>query len=105
LASQEIRICQAPEKESSASSNDSTLHSSGGEGRRNIRPNTQECAMEHQIPVSHDLCQDMFEIGLMAAASPEFAQALLRTWLSDDQRPDAQTGASPASGRNPVLAQ
>jgi len=61
--------------------------------------------MEHQIPVSHDLCQDMFEIGLMAAASPDFAQALLRAWLNDEPRPDSQAGASPASGRNPVLAQ
>ncbi len=52
--------------------------------------------MEHQIPVRHELCQDMFEIGLMAAASPEFAQALLRTWLSDDHRPDSQTGPCPA---------
>lgn len=52
--------------------------------------------MEHQIPVSHDLCQDMLEIGLMAAASPEFAQSLLRAWLSDEHRPDSQTGACPA---------
>jgi hypothetical protein len=52
--------------------------------------------MNPQIPVSFDPTQDIFEIGLMAAASPEFAEALVRAMLSTDDRTESQACACPA---------
>lgn len=52
--------------------------------------------MNHQIPVSFDPTQDIFEFGLMAAASPEFAEALVRAMLSADDPSGSQAGTCPA---------
>ena len=41
--------------------------------------------MEYPLPPSFDANQDIYEIGLQAAASPEFAEALVRALLGADE--------------------
>jgi hypothetical protein len=47
--------------------------------------------MESPLPPANDLNQDIYEFGLMAAASPEFAEAMLRALLAQGE-PDPAAG-------------
>jgi len=52
--------------------------------------------MEYPLPPAIDLNQDICELGLLAAASPEFAEAMLRALLAPGEpHPAAEKAANP----------
>jgi hypothetical protein len=55
--------------------------------------------MEYPLPPALDSSQDIYEIGLMAAASPEFADALIRALLAA-----AEPDAAPKQALEPRIA-
>jgi len=51
--------------------------------------------MEYPLPPAFEACQDIYELGLMAAASPEFAEALVRALLAQGEPEAVPAQAAP----------
>jgi hypothetical protein len=73
---------QARAKESSDSRADSTPQTGGRNNPAGTASQTEGPAMNIQLGSTFDSTSDFFEIGLMAAASPEFADNMIRALLA-----------------------
>jgi hypothetical protein len=64
-----------------------------------MRSQLKESAMNNQIPTTFDPASDIGEIGLMAAASPDFIDALVRALLaaSRDAGAAGDAGSAPTT--------
>jgi hypothetical protein len=65
--------------------------------RRMFQTNLKDPAMNIQSANRFDFTSDFYEIGLMAAASPEFADQMVRTLLAADESFDASSEAADAA--------
>jgi hypothetical protein len=69
----------------------------GGHNPPVSRGQLKENAMDNQIRTIFDATSDIGEIGLMAAASPDFMDALVRALLAASQDVDTASEQSNAS--------
>jgi hypothetical protein len=100
-ASEEIRTHQAHPKDSSGDRVDSTPHDARARKRASLKTKTEEIAMYKLTTTVLDLPSDMLELGLIAFASPEFAERFVESLLADTA---ARTPHEDETGPNPMIA-
>jgi hypothetical protein len=81
VSSQEFRLHQARAKEFSEPGADSTPQADGTNNSAGCANQTQGHAMNIQLGNSFDPTSDFYEIGLIAATSPELAEKYAETML------------------------
>jgi 2-hydroxychromene-2-carboxylate isomerase len=101
VSSQEFRVHHARAKEFSEPSADSTPQTGGNYKPAGCANQTQGHAMNIQLGNSFDPTSDFYEIGLIAATSPElaekYAETMLRALLAAAEGFNAPSGLSDAS--------